>query len=66
MSVREIREKLGMERREFADYFKISVRTVQDWEQKRRTPPPHVMFMINRILELEDLCRKNGVDCERK
>lgn len=33
MTIRELREMTGMNRREFADYFHISYRTVQDWEQ---------------------------------
>ena len=32
MTIRELRERAGMSRREFAEYFHISYRTVQDWE----------------------------------
>ena len=30
--IKELREKMGMNRREFSDYYGIPYRTVQDWE----------------------------------
>ena len=30
--VKELREKMGMNRREFSEYYGIPYRTVQDWE----------------------------------
>ena len=38
INVRRIRKKLNMTQNEFADYFGVSVRTLQDWEQCRRVP----------------------------
>ncbi|MBY0545401.1 MAG: helix-turn-helix domain-containing protein [Gammaproteobacteria bacterium] len=38
IDVRAIREKLGLSQEKFADYFGVSVRTLQDWEQKRHQP----------------------------
>lgn len=38
INVRRIRKKLNMSQKAFADYFGVSVRTVQDWEQGRRVP----------------------------
>ena len=34
--VKELREKMGMNRREFSDYYGIPYRTVQDWEAEKR------------------------------
>ena len=34
--VRELRDRLGMNRREFSDYYGIPYRTVQDWEAEKR------------------------------
>lgn len=34
----EIRERLGLSQEAFASLTGVSVRTVQDWEQGRRTP----------------------------
>ena len=39
--VKKLREKMGMNRREFSDYYGIPYRTVQDWEaEKRELPKP--------------------------
>ncbi len=37
-SVRETREKTGLSQNEFASVLRVSVKTLQNWEQKRRTP----------------------------
>ena len=36
--VKLIRQKLHLSQDEFANYFGVSVRTIQEWEQHRRTP----------------------------
>lgn len=33
-----IRNKLHLSQKEFANYFGVSVRTIQEWEQHRRKP----------------------------
>ena len=38
---------------QFAKFFDIPVRTLQDWEQERRVPPPYVPGMMLRILKHE-------------
>lgn len=38
LDVREIRQRLGMTRSEFAGRFGLDGRAVQDWEQGRRRP----------------------------
>jgi putative transcriptional regulator len=38
IDVKAIRKKLQVSQREFASYFGVSVRTIQEWEQHRRTP----------------------------
>jgi putative transcriptional regulator len=38
VDVRMIRDKLHLSQEQFADYFGVSVRTIQEWEQHRRTP----------------------------
>lgn len=34
----KIRQKLNLDQQEFADFMGVSVRTLQNWEQKRREP----------------------------
>ncbi len=38
MDVKKVRNKLHLSQKEFANYFGVSVRTIQEWEQHRRTP----------------------------
>jgi len=38
IDVKAIREKLHVSQKEFASYFAVSVRTIQEWEQHRRIP----------------------------
>ncbi|MGK7875358.1 MAG: helix-turn-helix domain-containing protein [Xenococcaceae cyanobacterium] len=50
-NVRRIRKKLNMSQNAFADYFGVSVRTVQDWEQGRRVPSgasKNFLFVIDQ------------------
>lgn len=51
INVRRIRLKLNMTQKVFADYFGVSARTVQDWEQGRRVPSgasKNFLFVIDR------------------
>ena len=38
INVKKLREKLHVSQTAFAKYFGVSLRTVQEWEQHRRTP----------------------------
>lgn len=38
VNIKGIRNKLHLSQEQFAYYFGVSVRTVQEWEQHRRTP----------------------------
>ncbi len=47
LDVKAIRSKIGMSQEEFAQHFGVSKRTVQDWEQRRRTPSgPSRAFLV--------------------
>lgn len=38
IDVKAVRKKLHLSQMEFAHYFGVSIRTIQEWEQHRRTP----------------------------
>lgn len=38
IDVKAIRKKLHVSQKEFASYFGVSIRTIQEWEQHRRFP----------------------------
>lgn len=54
MDIKELRKKTKLSQRKFAEKFKLSVRTLQHWEQTDKTPK-YILYMIKRILELEEV-----------
>lgn len=58
MSIKELREKTGLSQSKFAEHLNISVRTVQYWEQEKRTPPEYVTELIEYKLRNEGLIGK--------
>ena len=57
MKLKEVRQKLGLTQREFAEYFDIQFRSLQNWETGRAAPPYGLEKRIERIVYLErELC----------
>ena len=48
IDVQALRRRLGLTQREFAERFSFSVRSVQNWEQGRRSPegPARVLLTV--------------------
>lgn len=59
--IKELREQTGMNRREFSEYTKIPVRTLEDWEAGKRTPPEYVPRLLNYQLMYDKLRKNNEV-----
>ena len=59
--IKELRESIGMNRREFSEYTGIPVRTLEDWEAGRRTPPEYVPRLLAYLLKYEELVRMEDV-----
>lgn len=53
--IKELREQTGMNRREFSEYTKIPVRTLEDWEAGKRTPPEYVPRLLAYQLKYDAL-----------
>lgn len=64
--IKELRERTGMSRKEFSLHTGIPVRTLEDWEAARRTPPEYIPRLISYQLKYEELINvkeeKNGKD----
>lgn len=60
ITIRELRKSTKMSQSKFSAYFDIPTSTLQDWEHKRRTPPPYIASMMQRILELETQLSEKG------
>ena len=56
--IRELRENVGENRSEFSKHIGIPVRTIEDWESGRRTPPEYIPRLIAYQLEYEKLTEK--------
>ena len=56
--IRELRESVGLTRKEFSEHTGIPVRTLEDWEAGRRTPPEYIPRLIAYQLQYEELIRK--------
>lgn len=62
MTLRELREASGMKRREFAEYFGISYKTVQKWEMHGmnsdgRKCPEYLLNLMKYKLEKENILK---------
>lgn len=57
--IKELRERMGMNRKEFCDYFGIPYRTVQDWESGKREMPDYVLRLLWYKAGIEKLIQKD-------
>ena len=55
--IKELRESTEMSRTEFSEHTGIPVRTLEDWEAGRRTPPEYIPRLIAYQLKYEELMK---------
>ena len=53
----ELRKETGLSQIEFAKYFKIPLRTLQDWEYNNRRVPVYLLRLMIYKLENEKLVK---------
>lgn len=58
-TIRNLRESTGMNRRQFSEHTGIPVRTLEDWEAGRRTPPEYIPRLIAYQLKYEEMVKKD-------
>lgn len=58
MNIKEAREEAGLSRAEMSRLFEIPVRTLEEWDAGRRTPPPYVEKLI--IEKLQRISKERG------
>lgn len=56
--IRELRDSIGMTRKEFSAHIGIPLRTLEDWEAARRTPPEYIPRLIAYQLKYEELMKE--------
>lgn len=54
--VKIMRDSMGMNRREFCDYFEIPYRTVADWEAGKRKMPSYLYNLMVYKAKAEKMC----------
>ena len=60
--IKQLRESIGLTRKEFSEHVGIPVRTLEDWEAGRRTPPEYVPRLIEYQLKYEELLKRVSFD----
>ena len=63
-TLKKMRELAGMNRREFSDYMKIPLRTLEEWEAGRRKMPEYVLRLITYYTRTDLLLKKTGIVLE--
>ncbi|MDY5883097.1 MAG: transcriptional regulator [Roseburia sp.] len=58
--VRELRTCMGMNRREFCDYFSIPYRTMSDWEAGKRKMPEYLLKLMEYKARVENLINEDN------
>ena len=53
--IKELRASTGMTRKAFSEHTGIPVRTLEDWEAGRRTPPEYIPRLIGYQLKYEQM-----------
>lgn len=67
----ELKEKSGMNWKEFSEYFGIPYRTVQDWEHGKRTMPHYLLRLMEYKIHMEEYSksykiREDGSECHER
>lgn len=65
-NVKELREQMGMNRREFCDYYGIPYRTVQDWESEKRELPNYLLRLLKYRAESGRMMKNKGDGLEKR
>ena len=57
--IQELRDSTGMSRKEFSENTGIPVRTLEDWEAGRRTPPEYIPRLLAYQIKFESIYAGN-------
>lgn len=63
--LKELRMETGLNRKLFADYLDIPIRTIEDWEAGRRKPPEYVARLISYRIRMEKICLQSSLLVEQ-
>lgn len=58
LDVKMVREKIGLSQSEFAHLMRVSIKTLQNWEQHRRNPSGPAAALLKIVLNAPDVALK--------
>ena len=58
----EMKEKSGMNWKQFSEYFGIPYRTIQDWGHGKREMPDYVLRLMQYKIKMEKISELGGND----
>lgn len=58
LEIKDMRESVSLNRREFAESFGVPLRTVEDWEAGRRKMPEYLLRLMEYKLRMEAYWRE--------
>lgn len=53
MTIREMRDYLGLSRAAFSRIYKIPIRTLENWEAGKRKCPDYVLYLLERCVKAD-------------
>jgi putative transcriptional regulator len=56
--VRLVREQIGLTQSEFAHLMQVSIKTLQNWEQQRRTPTGPAAALLKIVMAAPEVALK--------
>lgn len=57
--VKSVREQIGLSQSEFARLMRVSIKTLQNWEQHRRNPTGPAAALLKIVLTAPDVVLKS-------
>jgi DNA-binding transcriptional regulator YiaG len=59
LDVKALREQIGLSQSEFARLMRVSIKTLQNWEQHRRNPTGPAAALLKIVLTAPDVALKS-------
>ena len=56
--MKDLRKQTGLTQKAFSEHLGIPLRTIEDWEAGRRTPPEYIPRLIGYQIKYESLMNK--------
>ena len=58
LSIKELRQIMGLSQSQFANKYQLNVQTLQHWEQGFRNVPSYYLYLLNRIITEVDYAKR--------